>query len=64
MPAIRHFKNQKAGRGCQDLLHSEREEKMEIVETSVTGWHWLGPWTGYILGVTLSAALIVLNRKL
>lgn len=28
-----------------------------------TPWHFLGPWTGYIIGLTLAVFVIWLNKK-
>lgn len=28
-----------------------------------TPWHIFGPWTGYIIGITISAFLIWINKK-
>jgi hypothetical protein len=33
-------------------------------EVSNTGWHWLGPWTGYYIGAALTIGVLWLNRKL
>ena len=37
---------------------------MEIIAQSTTAWHVFGPWTGYMIGIVLAAALLVLNKKL
>lgn len=38
---------------------------MEILaEAGRTSWHWLGPWTGYYIGITATLLLIWLNKKI
>lgn len=36
---------------------------MDLINEGTTAWHFLGPWTGYIIGVTLAVVVIILNKK-
>jgi len=33
-------------------------------EATSTGWHFLGPWTGYYIGAVLTALLVWINKKI
>ena len=36
---------------------------VELVNEGATAWHFLGPWTGYIIGIILAGGLLWLNNK-
>ena len=31
--------------------------------SEATAWHFLGPWTGYYIGIVIAAFIIFMNRR-
>ena len=38
--------------------------ELNVINEGVTAWHFLGPWTGYIIGIIITTAVVILNKKI